>query len=93
MIEAMACGTPVIAYHGGAVSEVMEQGHTGFIVEGLEDAVDAVLRVPELNRKRCREIFEQRFAATRMAHDYVRVYKRLISSGQNQPLEAQPQFD
>jgi glycosyltransferase involved in cell wall biosynthesis len=88
MIEAMACGTPVIAYRGGAVSEVMEQGHTGFIVKGLDDAVEAVRRVPELSRKRCREIFEQRFTATRMAHDYVQVYERLISSEQDQPSEA-----
>jgi glycosyltransferase involved in cell wall biosynthesis len=71
MIEAMACGTPVIAYRSGAVPDVMEEGHTGFIVEGLEDAVEAVRRVPELSRKRCREIFDQRFTATRMAHDYV----------------------
>jgi glycosyltransferase involved in cell wall biosynthesis len=88
MIEAMACGTPVIAYRGGAVSEVMEQGHTGFIVKGLEDAVEAVLRIGELSRKRCREVFEQRFTATRMAHDYVQVYKRLINSQRNQPSEA-----
>src|SRR6266513_2314657 len=52
MIEAMSCGTPVIAYLGGAVPEVMEEGHTGFIVKGLEDAVDAVRRVPELSRQR-----------------------------------------
>jgi glycosyltransferase involved in cell wall biosynthesis len=84
----MACGTPVIAYRGGAVSEVMERGHTGFIVKGLEDAVEAVLRVPELSRKRCREIFEQRFTATRMAKDYVRVYERLINRKQDEPLEA-----
>jgi glycosyltransferase involved in cell wall biosynthesis len=88
MIEAMACGTPVIAYGGGAVSEVMEQGHTGFIVKGLEDALDAVQRVSELSRRRCREVFEKRFTATRMAHDYVQVYERLVSSGQNQQLEA-----
>src|SRR5205814_2155044 len=67
MIEAMACGTPVIAYRGGAVPEIMEEGHTGFIVEELEDAVEAVQRVPELSRKRCREVFEQRFTVTRMA--------------------------
>ncbi|PYL59821.1 MAG: glycosyl transferase, partial [Verrucomicrobia bacterium] len=98
MIEAMACGTPVIARRRGAVPEVMEEGHTGFIVRNLEEAVEAVRRVPELSRKRCREFFEQRFTATRMAHDYVRVYERLIqtkfatanwsSSGQKKALEA-----
>ena len=78
MVEALACGTPVIAYRDGAVPEVIEEGHTGFIVEGLEDAVEAVRRVPELSRRRCREVFEKRFTATRMAHDYVRVFERLI---------------
>jgi glycosyltransferase involved in cell wall biosynthesis len=79
MIEAMACGTPVIAYRGGAVPELVEQGHTGFIVEGLEDAVEAVPRVAQLSRKRCREVFEQRFTATRMARDYVQQFERLIA--------------
>jgi glycosyltransferase involved in cell wall biosynthesis len=88
MIEAMACGTPVIAYRGGAVPEIMEEGHTGFIVEEFEDAVEAVRRVPELSRKRCREVFEQRFTATRMAHDYLQVYRHLIGGKQNEILEA-----
>jgi glycosyltransferase involved in cell wall biosynthesis len=82
MIEAMACGTPVIAYRGGAVPEVMEQGHTGFIVHGLENAVEAVQHVVQLSRKRCREVFEQRFTATRMAHDYVQQFERLIARSQ-----------
>ncbi len=88
MIEAMACGTPVIAYRGGAVPEIMKEGHTGFIVEELEDAVEAARRVPELSRKCCREVFEQRFTATRMANDYVQVYERLINSNQDEPLKA-----
>jgi len=78
MIEAMACGTPIIAYRQGSVPEVIEQGATGFVVNDLEDAVAAAKRVPELSRKRCREVFEQRFTARRMAHDYLRVYQRLI---------------
>jgi glycosyltransferase involved in cell wall biosynthesis len=87
MIEAMACGTPVIAYRGGAVSEIMEQGHTGFIVKALEDAVQAVRRVPELSRNRCREVFEQRFTATRMAHEYVQIYERRTKSRRDKALE------
>jgi glycosyltransferase involved in cell wall biosynthesis len=78
MIEAMACGTPVVAYSNGAVPEVMEQGRTGFIVDTLEEAVEAVRRVPELSRQRCREIFEERFTAERMAQEYLQVYERLI---------------
>jgi Glycosyltransferase len=88
MIEAMACGTPVIANRSGAVPELMEEDHTGFIVEELEEAVEAVRRVSGLSRKRCREVFEQRFTATRMAHDYVQVYKRMINRRSDQPLEA-----
>jgi glycosyltransferase involved in cell wall biosynthesis len=88
MIEAMACGTPVIAYRGGAVPEIMEEGHTGFIVEELEDAVEAARRIPKLSRTRCREVFEQRFTASRMANDYVRAYERLINSKREEPLKA-----
>jgi glycosyltransferase involved in cell wall biosynthesis len=82
MIEAMACGTPVIAYRGGAVPELVEPCRTGFIVESLEAAVEAVRRVAQLSRKRCREVFEQRFTAMRMAHDYVQQFERLIARNQ-----------
>jgi glycosyltransferase involved in cell wall biosynthesis len=79
MIEAMACGTPVIAYSSGSVPEVMEQGRTGFVVRELDDAVEAVRRVPQLSRARCREVFEERFTAARMAHDYLEVYAQLMA--------------
>jgi glycosyltransferase involved in cell wall biosynthesis len=79
MIEAIACGTPVIAYSHGSVPEVMEQGRTGYIVEELDDAVEAVRRLPRLSRARCREVFEERFTAARMARDYVAVYERLVA--------------
>jgi len=88
MIEAMACGTPVIAYRGGAVPEITVQGHTGFVVEALEDAVTAVRRIPQLTRKRCREVFEKQFTAARMASDYVRVFDRLIRRNQEKMPEA-----
>jgi len=78
MIEAMACGTPVIAYPRGAVPEVLEDGVTGWIVEGIEEAVQAVDRVPALSRARCRQVFEERFSASRMARDYLRLYKKLL---------------
>jgi glycosyltransferase involved in cell wall biosynthesis len=80
MIEAMACGTPVVAYRGGAVPELVEPGHTGFVVESMADAVEAVRQVAQLSRKRCRDVFEQRFTATRMAHDYVQQFERLIAT-------------
>jgi glycosyltransferase involved in cell wall biosynthesis len=80
MIEAMACGTPVIAYEGGSVSEVMEQGVTGFIVNDIKQAVEGVRRVRDLDRARCREVFDKRFTASRMASDYVNVYTRLADS-------------
>ena len=80
MIESMACGTPVIAYDCGSVPEVMEDGVTGFIVRDLDDAVKGVNEIRDLSRSRCREVFERRFAADRMASDYVDVYKRLIDN-------------
>ena len=80
MIEAMACGTPVIAYEAGSVSEVMEDGVTGFIVDNIEQAVEAVGRIPEISRASCREIFEKRFTASRMASDHINVYMRLADT-------------
>lgn len=77
MIEAMACGTPVIAYRRGSVPEVIDDGLTGFIVNSLEEAVQAVRRVPELNRASCRKAFEDRFSSKRMADDYLQIYERM----------------
>jgi glycosyltransferase involved in cell wall biosynthesis len=78
MIEALACGTPVIAYSRGSVPEVLQEGETGFIVHGLEDAVRAAQRITDLSRRRCREVFEERFSASRMARDYLLIYRQLI---------------
>lgn len=80
MIEAMACGTPVIAFNRGSVPEVIENGLTGFIVEDETSAVATVDQLPSLNRKRIRERFEQRFTARRMAEDYLAVYRSLAKA-------------
>jgi glycosyltransferase involved in cell wall biosynthesis len=77
MIEAMACGTPVIAYKSGSVPEVIDEGITGFVVSNEEEAVLAIGRLQELDRRLVRAHFERRFSATRMAEEYVRHYKAL----------------
>jgi glycosyltransferase involved in cell wall biosynthesis len=56
----------------------MEEGATGFIVQGLEDAIEAVHRIPTLSRKRCRQVFEERFSASRMARDYIALYQQVV---------------
>jgi glycosyltransferase involved in cell wall biosynthesis len=77
MIEAMSCGTPVIAWPHGSVPEVVEDGRTGFVVDSIEAAVAALARVPRLDRTLVRERFEERFSAARMAQDYLSVYRAL----------------
>ena len=84
MIEAMACGTPVIGYPRGSVPELVEDGISGFIVNGVQQAAEAVRAVPILSRQRCRDYFERRFSATRMSEDYVGVYNRLLNSNNNE---------
>ncbi len=78
-IEAMACGTPVIAWRSGSVSEVVQHGVTGFIVDGIGEAVAAVERVGSLSRKAVRAGFEERFSIERVARDYLRVYESLAA--------------
>jgi glycosyltransferase involved in cell wall biosynthesis len=80
MIESMACGTPVIAWNNGSVPEVISHGETGFVVDRIDEAVQAVTGVARLSRHECRRTFERRFDATRMARNYVEVYSRLIHS-------------
>ena len=80
MVEAMACGTPVLAFRGGAVEEVLRDGVTGAIVDTVDQAVAALPAVLALDRARCREEFERRFSARRMARDYLRVYQRLMDT-------------
>jgi glycosyltransferase involved in cell wall biosynthesis len=81
MIEAMACGTPVIAYNCGSVPEVVDEGMTGFIVNSRKEAVEAVGKLSGLSRKNCREVFEKRFSVQRMVDDYLQIYEKLIKTG------------
>ncbi|HXQ21399.1 MAG TPA: glycosyltransferase family 4 protein [Candidatus Acidoferrales bacterium] len=89
MIEALACGTPVIGWRTGSVPEVITDGVTGFVVDSIEQAVQAVERVGGLSRRACRQVFEERFDAARMARDYVEVYRRLVH-GTGERLDALP---
>src|SRR6185295_11487573 len=79
MIEALACGTPVVAFRGGSVDEILEDGVTGYIVEDLDRAIEATRQVDRLSRAACRQAFERRFASARMASHYVQLYERVIA--------------
>ena len=78
MIEAMACGTPVLAFRCGSIPEVIEDGVTGKVVDSEEDALAALPEILSYNRRSVRKRFEERFTATRMAKDYVSVYRQLL---------------
>jgi glycosyltransferase involved in cell wall biosynthesis len=80
MIEAMACGTPVVGFQAGSVPEVVENGVTGYVVKDETGAVAAIGRIGELSRTRVRERFEERFTARRMVQQYLEVYRRLMAS-------------
>ena len=78
LIEALACGTPVLAYRRGSIPEIIDDGITGFVCESLAEMAEAVERLPLIDRRRCRSAFEERFTADRMARDYVALYERII---------------
>jgi glycosyltransferase involved in cell wall biosynthesis len=80
MIEAMACGTPVLAFRNGAVPEVIDDGVTGYVVDTMDEAHRALGRVLALDRSRVRRRFDERFSVSRMAQDYLRIYERQIGT-------------
>jgi glycosyltransferase involved in cell wall biosynthesis len=88
MIEAMACGTPVIAFCRGSVPEIVEDGVTGYVVAGVEEAVAAVEKLADFDRKGCRERFESRFSVSRMAEDYLKIYQRFTGGARPAQLAA-----
>ncbi len=77
LIEALACGTPVLAYRRGSIPEIIDDTETGFVCEGLDEMTAAVQGIPKIDRRRCRLAFEERFSVERMAQDYLRVYEQL----------------
>jgi len=79
MIEALACGTPVISFGAGAAPEIVEDGRTGFLCDGVADLVAAIRRVDELDRVRCREAVEKHFSADRMVRDHLDLFERLLA--------------
>ena len=85
MIEAMACGTPVLAFRNGSVPEVIDEGTTGAVVETVEEAVARLPQVLAMDRRQVRERFEERFSADAMARGYVRIYKQLLAADTHRP--------
>jgi glycosyltransferase involved in cell wall biosynthesis len=81
MIESLACGTPVIGWRNGSVPELIRDGFTGFVVETVDEAIRAVNCVGRLSRQVCRNEFEKRFDAARMAEDYIQIYRNLPGFG------------
>jgi len=79
LVESMACGTPVIAFRRGSMPEIIRDGETGYIVEDIEGAINAVASVTSINRSTCRADVEKRFSNTRMVRDYVRVYDTILN--------------
>jgi glycosyltransferase involved in cell wall biosynthesis len=77
MIEALACGTPVVAFNGGSVPEVIDDGVSGFVVDSMEEAIAAAARVGELDRRACRDAFDRRFTTVQMANGYIDAYEML----------------
>ena len=88
LIEALACGTPVLAYRRGSIPEIIEDRVTGFVCEGLDEMTAAIPRIPDIDRRRCRWAFEQRFSVERMAMDYVRVYQQALGTTAERETEA-----
>lgn len=87
LIEALACGTPVLAYRRGGISEILDHGSTGYLCDTLEEMVNTVAWVPNLDRHRCRETFEKRFTVERMAQDYLVSYERLVVRKEDQAVD------
>ncbi|WP_186755011.1 glycosyltransferase family 4 protein [Echinicola salinicaeni] len=89
MIEAIACGTPVVAFNNGSVPEIIRHEKTGFIVNSIEEAVNAVNNIGIIERRNCRKDFEERFLVSRMANDYLKVYEIVLEENSMVPFSNQ----
>ncbi|MGE3977967.1 MAG: glycosyltransferase, partial [Nitrospira sp.] len=78
LIEALACGTPVVTYRHGSYPELIDHEATGFLCRDEQEMVQAARRIDEIDRRRCRQAFEERFTAERMAKEYVQLYERML---------------
>lgn len=87
LIESFACGTPVIAYRNGSVPEIMQEGVTGFMVSNQDEAMLAAKKIEDIERVRCRQVFEDRFAVRHMAENYMQVYRKLCENYDTTKLE------
>jgi glycosyltransferase involved in cell wall biosynthesis len=92
LIEAMACGTPIIAFRNGSVPELVTED-AGFVVSSVDEGVDAASRIGEIDRRAVRACFESRFSAERMTRDYVSVYERLIATSAGRDNACRDEFD
>ena len=79
LIESLACGTPVVAFGNGSIPEVIEHGLTGFVCNDVDSAVQALAKIPQIDRRTCRSEFERRFGVSRMAQEYIEVYQALLN--------------
>jgi len=93
MIEAMACGTPVVAWAGGSVAEVIDHGRTGFIVRSEDEAVAAIERIDTIDRAHVRQVFERRFSARAMARGYLEVYARVLGFDRGSRVGPEPEYE
>ena len=89
MIEAMACGTPVLAFRCGSVPEIVDEGVSGMIVETMEEAIAAVPRLLTMDRRTVRKQFELRFSSARMANEYVHLYRRMLHRVRTDKIETE----
>jgi glycosyltransferase involved in cell wall biosynthesis len=91
VVEAMACGTPVIAFNRGSMQEIISNHVTGFLVNDLNEMVEAVLKTKQLDRFQCRKLTEERFSVDRMVQDYIEIYEKII--GQKSVMGKDPEDD